>query len=533
MIQVLPALSLARFGRLSISALGLRYSTQHALVQQYLENARTGKITINTRQLDVIHRMAELDAKLPLTSTMSGSKIKGLYLYGGTGCGKTMMMDIFFDNSKVPSNLKLRTHFHSFMLDIHKRLHKIRKNKTEGGSISSWFMGAIGKKSTTGEPLSFVAKDIVEEHGYLLCLDEFQVVDVADAMMLKRLFTFLWQQGVVIVATSNRAPDELYWGGLNRDVFLPFIPVLKAHNDIIDLAGMTDYRVLHELGEDRYFYPLSDSGTSDRMRSVWTALADKSVGSVGPMSLSVQMGREIHVPTAYTRHDVHADDNAYYQHVESHEVPALLSTADRPPAFSCCKFHFEELCDEAVGAADYMALAKQFHTILITDIPLFDFHNRNQMRRFITLIDVLYDAKVQLVCSADAAPENIYKPTAVHTPTEVLYHRSLSHSSNSSPSNTDSAGVGGEYLPALKTGVVAQGGSSGRSHTTITADAVGSGSGSEGGIATDVEWSATGLEGVTLADLNPRKREDEEFAFQRTVSRLLEMQSKEYTMKTP
>jgi predicted ATPase len=387
--------------------------------------------------------MAEFDTKLPLTTPKSESKIKGLYLYGGTGCGKTMMMDLFFDNSRVPSNSKLRIHFHSFMLEIHKRLHKLRKNKPQSSGISSWFMGAIGNTSTTEEPLSLVAKDIVEEYGYLLCLDEFQVVDVADAMMLKRLFTFLWQRGVVIMATSNRAPDELYWGGLNRDVFLPFIPVLKDHCEVVDLEGMTDYRVLHELGKNRYFSPLSDPDTADRMRAVWASLVDESVGSVEPVTLPVQMGRVLHVPKAYVRHDARTESPEGERSGEDY-----ASTSSSTLTFACCMFHFEELCDANLGAADYMALAGQFHTVLVHDIPQFDYRNRNQMRRFITLIDVLYDSKVQLVCSADAAPAHLYRSAAsVSSVTEVLYHRHPSPSP--SPSSPTGGGSGeGKVTPS-------------------------------------------------------------------------------------
>ena len=279
-------------------------------------------------------------------------------------------------------------------------------------------------------------------------------------------------------------------------MFLPFIPLLKgthytvnymhyntdptslsssAHCDAIDMNGITDFRALHELGENRYFYPLSELSTASKMRAVWSVLADPQMGTVGPMQLGVLMGRVLDVPRAYTRHASSPSSNEEGSEEGSEE------------GFSVCLFKFEELCDAALGAADYMAVALQFDTVLLEDIPLFDYHNRNQMRRFITLIDVLYDSQVQLVCSAQAEPAALYTPAASSstptTPTDELYHLKEPYSptvdtgavkvKQSSDADADADAV------TIK--VEATGGSVGRPHTTLS-----------GG----VEWSGTGLQGL-------------------------------------
>lgn len=391
-------------------------------------------------------------------------------MYGGTGCGKTMLMDMYFDHATIS---KSRIHFHKFMLDIHQRLHSLRKQ---------------GANTSGLDPLNMVAAQIADECGRLLCLDEFQVTDVADAMMLKRLFTVLWEKGLVVIATSNRAPDELYWGGLNRDVFVPFIPLLKSRCEVVDMRGSPDYRKLHELQGNMYYFPL-DTGAAQYIESMWSTLTDNSPYTA--REIKVQMGRSLNVEKSW---------------------------CDESTTSSVALFHFEELCDRPLGAADYMAVAREFSTVLISNIPIFDTANRNQMRRFITLIDILYDAGTQLVCSAAAAPNDLVPKILEPTPTEKIYNQ-YQKTKNDTDDKKGAADPDKKEEKVQDSGptskVMPFGGSSGRNTTTLQ---------SEGG---SVEWSATGLPS-SLADLNPRVREDESFAFERTVSRLLEMQSTEY-----
>jgi cell division protein ZapE len=284
----------------------------------------------------------------------------GLYLYGGVGRGKSMLMDLFYDAVDVPGGHKRRVHFHAFMLDVHDRLHAWRRANRENGET---------------DPLPKIAGDIAEEV-WLLCFDEFQVTNIADAMILGRLFEALFERGVVMVATSNRVPDDLYLNGLQRERFLPFIALLKERLDILHLAGEVDYRTTRLRDMDVYFTPAdgaAESSLDDAFRRL-TEDADGETVVVEPRVLEAQ-GRKVEVPAA---------------------------------ARGTARFTFEDLCARPLGAADYLAIAREFHTVMIEAIPTMGPAKRDQAVRFSTLIDALYEHRVKLVCSAEAEPQALY-----------------------------------------------------------------------------------------------------------------------------
>jgi cell division protein ZapE len=272
---------------------------------------------------------------------------RGLYLWGDVGRGKTMLMDLFFAAAAEPR--KQRVHFNAFMADIHARIHQLR------GEVD--------------DPIAPVARAIARD-ARLLCFDEFQVADVADAMILGRLFEQFFEAGMVIVATSNTAPERLYEGGLNRQLFLPFIEEIKARMEVVALNGPTDYR-LQELKQVAvYQTPLSPAADA-AMDAARTRLAG---GPGAPAALRV-LGRTLAVPRA---------------------------------GRGAARFGFADLCAQPLGAADYLAIAQNFHTVFLDHIPLLTPDMRNEARRFTLLVDTLYDQAVKLVCSAAAPPEALY-----------------------------------------------------------------------------------------------------------------------------
>lgn len=286
---------------------------------------------------------------------LSGGKAcRGYYFYGGVGRGKSMVMDLFFDTVNVSQ--KRRVHFHAFMLEVHDFLHKQRSEKVTQARIDG--------------DLIACADDIARK-SRLLCFDEFQVKDVADAMILGRLFTALFQRGVTVVATSNTAPDDLYADGLQRDRFIPFIALLKEKLDVIHFTGKTDYRLDKLLERDVYFCP-DNAAAAMEMNKTFLLLANGTPPEA--MDITVK-GRVIHVPRA-------ARDTAV--------------------------FSFAELCEQPKSAVDYLELVKRFHIFLLENVPQMNDMKRDPALRFITLIDTLYDHKAQLVVSAAAPPEKIY-----------------------------------------------------------------------------------------------------------------------------
>jgi len=275
---------------------------------------------------------------------------KGLYIWGDVGRGKTLLMDFFF--TAAPVKKKRRAHFNRFMVDVHARIHAERQ------------------RAGSSDPIPVVALALAEQ-AQLLCFDEFQVTDVADAMILGRLFDHLFKEGVTIVATSNTPPDRLYEGGLNRQLFLPFIAEIKERLEVLELNGPTDYRLQRIAGIPVYLTPLSAQADAG-MDAAWQRLTDSVRGK--PCSLTV-LGRKLPVPQA---------------------------------ARGVARFSFDELCDRPLAAADYLAIAQEFHTVLIDHIPVMTDNMHNVARRFTLLIDTLYDEGVKLICSAAAPAGQLY-----------------------------------------------------------------------------------------------------------------------------
>jgi cell division protein ZapE len=276
---------------------------------------------------------------------------QGLYIFGGVGRGKSMLMDMFF--ASAPIEQKRRVHFHEFMLEVHDRLHRQRQDR-----------------SLEGDPLGPLAADIAAE-SWLLCFDEFHVSNIADAMLLGRLFAALLDLGVVVVTTSNTAPDELYEGGLQRERFLPFIDLLKERLDILELDGVIDYRRNRIKDMTVYHQPLNAAADA-ALAAAFAQLTDGAAADA--TTLSVQ-GRPLVVPQA---------------------------------AKGVARFAFADLCARALGAADYIAIATHFHTVIIAGIPRMTPEQRNEARRFMTLIDALYEHKTNLICTAADAPDRLY-----------------------------------------------------------------------------------------------------------------------------
>ena len=279
---------------------------------------------------------------------------QGLYIFGDVGRGKSMVMDLFF--ATAPVAIKRRVHFHAFMLEVHAAAHAFRQTPKE--------------EREGDDPIPPIAAEIAAE-ATLLCFDEFQVTDVADAMILGRLFSELFDDGVVVVTTSNRPPDDLYLGGLNRELFLPFIELFKQRLDLLHLAGATDYRMARLSRMPVYYTPLD----TDAEAAIDQAFQSITEGEpVAPAEFEVQ-GRSLHVPLA---------------------------------AVGVARASFADLCERPLGAADYLMLARSFHTLVLSAVPAMSPKNRNEAKRFVILIDALYEHKVKLICSAAAAPDQLY-----------------------------------------------------------------------------------------------------------------------------
>ena len=280
--------------------------------------------------------------------------IRGLYIHGSVGRGKTMLMDLFYE--RAPVKAKRRAHFHAFMADIQSRIHAARQ-AIVAGTLSG------------NDPIAPVAAELAAEVK-LLCFDEFAVYDIADAMILGRLFSRLFELGTVVVATSNVVPDRLYWDGLNRALFLPFVDLLKANVDVFELDARTDYRSERiDLG-DVYFAPLGEA-SDHAIDRLWQQLA----GAAGAGAELPFRGRKIHVPRAHG---------------------------------TVARFGFADLCGEALGAADFLEIANTYPTVIVENVPVMSAERRNEVKRFINLIDAFYDRHVVLIVSAAAEPEGLY-----------------------------------------------------------------------------------------------------------------------------
>ncbi len=280
---------------------------------------------------------------------------KGLYIYGGVGCGKSMLMDLFYEH--VPVKQKRRVHFHEFMADIHHQIYQFRKQRQAG-------------KIKEQDPIAFVADQLAKQV-CLLCFDEFQVRDIADASILARLFKAFFERGIFLIMTSNRAPEALYKNGLHRERFLPFIDLLNIRLDILHLESNRDYRQDRQMTQKSWFIA-SEEEEERAMDKVFQYFVSGNV--VESLFLSVQ-GRKLFVPQSFDK---------------------------------IARFSFADLCEENLGASDYLQIVQRFEIIFIDNIPLLDKTKRNEATRFIHLIDVLYEYKVKLFASSEASPERLY-----------------------------------------------------------------------------------------------------------------------------
>ena len=308
--------------------------------------------------------------QLQQSSKNTNSPPKGVYLHGGVGCGKTYCMDLFYDSLPSSVGKKQKVHFHKFMLSVHKQMHKAK----------------MIKKLQGDEVIDYVIKSILRQ-GKILCFDEFQVTDVADALILKRLFTGLIDNGTIIVATSNRPPDDLYKGGLQRDLFLPFIDLLEEKCEVVSMWDSDmDYRLVQSgsSGEEGiqkvYFVEGGDDDSKSSAKEKYLDLFRKLTkgAAVNSMVLDVGQGREIFVPKA------------------SEE-------------YSIARFSFHDLCGTAKGAADYLAIGDRFHTIFVDDVPKLKYNEVNLVRRWITFIDSMYECHVKLVIHAATDPAHMFE----------------------------------------------------------------------------------------------------------------------------
>jgi cell division protein ZapE len=354
---------------ISIEPLGLADS----ISARYSTLVAAGEIERDPAQEAVIVRLARLNDRLAVrrlarkSSSLgwlfgkrekAGTDTKGLYIWGEVGRGKTMLMDLFF--AACPVRRKRRAHFHAFMLDVHERL-RVYRNKMKFGEISA------------SDPIILTADDLADE-AWVLCFDEFHVTDIADAMILGRLFTRLFEHNVVVVATSNVVPAELYRDGLNRALFLPFIDLLSARMEVLHLEARTDFR-LEKLIDMPVWYVAADDAATQALDEAWRRITGGQ--RIRALDLTVK-GHRLHVPCA---------------------------------ALGAARFSFGDLCEQPLGAIDYLRIAHDFHTVVIDRVPLLTYAQRNEAKRFIALIDTLYDAGVKLLASADAKPMDLYQGT--------------------------------------------------------------------------------------------------------------------------
>ncbi|MEM7301525.1 MAG: cell division protein ZapE [Pseudomonadota bacterium] len=323
-------------------------SNQHVLVR------RLDELLCDIDRHRLAHKKSAL-GWLFSSKKPSRSGPRGVYIWGGVGRGKSMLMDMFFD--ALPDMAKRRVHFHAFMADVHERIFAHRQAVKSG-------------KASQDDPIPPVADQLSDE-AKLLCFDEFAVTDVADAMILARLFSALFERGVSVVATSNVHPDNLYRHGLNRSFFLKFVDVLKQHADIFELATPTDYRLEKLAGRVIYLAP-NNADTASQMDLIWEQMVDGA--DVVRTQLKVK-SREIEVPKS---------------------------------AGTIARFSFAELCESPLGATDYLAITERYGTVFVDNIPVLGRERRNPTKRFIHLIDSFYDNGVKLICSAAAAPDQLY-----------------------------------------------------------------------------------------------------------------------------
>ena len=339
-----------------------------ALYQQRLANDELTPDPVQARAVERLSRLADDLAQPTASSGLFGLGRKpeapeGVYMWGGVGRGKSMLMDLFFE--AVDVSPKRRVHFHDFMLGVHAFIHDWRQLDQDARRRHPAHVRGAGE-----DPIPPTAKHIADS-ARLLCFDEFHVTSITDAMILGRLFDKLFNDGVVVVATSNRHPDDLYTDGINRQLFLPFIERLKDRLDVVRIDADKDYRLERLSAAPVYISPLGETADT-AMDAAFTRLTGGA--RIEPVDIEVQ-GRKLHAGRA---------------------------------AHGVARFTFEELCTRPLGAADYLALARNFHTVLIENVPLLSKDKRNEAARFVTLIDALYESKTKLVISAAAEPDDLY-----------------------------------------------------------------------------------------------------------------------------
>jgi cell division protein ZapE len=340
-----------------------------AFRSQYQALVSSGAIEPDEAQAEVADAFADLERRLAnykpvrkqgLLGRLFADKDgppRGLYVHGEVGRGKTMLMDLFFQTCPVAH--KRRAHFHEFMAEVHERIYSYRQNIARG---------EIGNGN--GDVIALTANAIFDQ-AWLLCFDEFHVTDIADAMILGRLFAKLFELGTVVVATSNVAPEDLYKGGLNRALFLPFIAQIPEHMDVLRLDARTDFRLEKLAGVKMWLVP-ADRDAAAALDQAWVKMTGNA--KCKPRDISIK-GRILHVPCS---------------------------------ADGVARFSFADLCEQPLAASDYLRLAHDYHTILVDRIPVMDYPDRNAAKRFIALIDTLYDNAVKLMASAATDPLALY-----------------------------------------------------------------------------------------------------------------------------
>jgi cell division protein ZapE len=339
-----------------------------SFLKHYEALVASGAIEPDAAQREVAQAFGDLEQRLShykpprkhgllgrLFADKDSAPPRGLYVHGEVGRGKTMLMDLFFQASAVEH--RRRAHFHEFMAEVHERIYGFRQE--------------IARGKIPDEDVIGLTAHAIFEQAWLLCFDEFHVTDIADAMILGRLFARLFDLGTVVVATSNVAPDDLYKGGLNRSLFLPFIAQIEEHMTVLRLDARTDFRLEKLAGVKMWLVP-ADAAASVALDKAWASMTGNA--SCRPRDISIK-GRVLHVPCS---------------------------------AHGVARFSFADICEQPLAASDYLRLARDYHTLMIDRIPVMDYGERNAAKRFITLIDTLYDNGVKLMASAEADPLSLY-----------------------------------------------------------------------------------------------------------------------------